>query len=99
STTHAPARRQSSFLAGEMAFCAELLGRLMPRASIALAIVFAVYIPPQEPGPGMAQVSTSCRPASEIFPAACWPMASKTETTSTGLLPALVRQPGRIVPP
>ena len=52
--TAAPARRQSSILAGEMAFCAELLGRLMPSASMALAMVLAVYMPPQEPGPGMA---------------------------------------------
>ena len=59
STTHAPARRQSSILAGEMAFCAELLGRLMPSASMALAMVLAVYMPPQEPGPGMAHCSTA----------------------------------------
>src|ERR1039458_3925453 len=57
SITQAPARRQSSILAGEMAFWAELLGRLMPRASMALAMVLAVYMPPQEPGPGMAQRS------------------------------------------
>ena len=30
----------------------ELYGTLNPRASIALAIVFAVYIPPHAPGPG-----------------------------------------------
>ena len=54
-STAAPARWQSSFLALETAFWAELLGRLMPRASMALAMVLAVYMPPQEPGPGMAQ--------------------------------------------
>ena len=26
----------------------------MPKASVAVAMVLAVYIPPQEPGPGMA---------------------------------------------
>src|SRR5947208_12515297 len=57
SMTAAPARRQSSFLASEMAFWAELLGRLIPKASIALAIVLAVYIPPHDPGPGIAQDS------------------------------------------
>ena len=57
SITAAPARRQSSFFALPIAVCAELPGRLMPSASIALAIVFAVYIPPQEPGPGIAQDS------------------------------------------
>ena len=51
--------RQSSSLAGEMAFCAELLGRLMPSASMALAMVLAVYMPPQEPAPGMAHCSTA----------------------------------------
>jgi hypothetical protein len=51
--------------AGEMASWAELLGRLMPSASMALAMVLAVYMPPQEPGPGMAQFprlrSVPCR--------------------------------------
>ena len=51
-TTAAPACRQSFFFAGEMAACAELFGRLMPSASMALAMVFAVYMPPHEPGPG-----------------------------------------------
>src|SRR5258705_9573176 len=57
STTAAPACQQSSFLASEVAFWAELLGKLMPKTSIALAMVLAVYMPPQEPGPGMAQDS------------------------------------------
>ena len=48
---------QSIFLASEMAAWAELFGRLSPRASIAQAMVLAVYMPPQEPGPGMAQLS------------------------------------------
>ena len=39
------------------AFCAELLGKLMPSASIADAIVFAVYMPPHEPAPGIATSS------------------------------------------
>ena len=38
----------------EIASCAELLGRLIPSASIADAMVFAVYMPAQEPGPGIA---------------------------------------------
>ena len=57
--TAAPASRQSFVLWEEMAACAELFGRLNPRASMAEAMVFAVYIPPQEPGPGIAQDSTS----------------------------------------
>src|SRR4051794_15190945 len=49
-----PARRQSSRLAVPTASCAELLGSESPSASIAEAIVFAVYMPPQLPGPGIA---------------------------------------------
>jgi hypothetical protein len=57
--TAAPALRQSlALLLGDGGW-AELLGRLMPRASMAVAMVLAVYMPPQEPGPGMAQDSTS----------------------------------------
>ena len=49
---------------------AELLGRLSPIASIAQAIVLAVYIPPHEPGPGIAQRSISPSWASLIAPLA-----------------------------
>ena len=66
-----------------MAFCAELLGKLMPSASMALAMVLAVYMPPQEPAPGMAHCSTSMSSLSSILPAACLPTASKTETMSS----------------
>src|ERR1044071_6884117 len=94
----APARRQSSTLALDMAFWAELLGRLMPNASIADAIVLAVYMPPQDPGPGMAHCSMACNSSSPIFRLACAPMASKTETMSN-LRESPVMQPGRMVPP
>src|SRR5215469_18736306 len=56
-TTAAPAAAESFSFSFETAACAELLGRLIPNASIAEAIVLAVYIPPQEPGPGIAQDS------------------------------------------
>ena len=95
-TTAAPASRASVFLCAEMATCAELLGRLMPMASIAEAMVLAVYMPPQDPAPGMAHDSIFCSCLSLIVPAARWPTASKTETTSR-FLP--LRQPGRMVPP
>ena len=47
-----PRRRARSRRAsrGEIAACAELFGRLSPSASIADAIVLAVYMPPHEPG-------------------------------------------------
>ena len=50
---------------------------------MALAMVFAVYMPPQEPGPGMAHSSMSASVVSVILPLACWPTASKTVTMST----------------
>ena len=93
-----PARRQSSFFSWLIAICAELLGRLMPSASMAQAMVLAVYMPPQEPGPGIEQFSTACRPASSSLWAACWPTASKTETMSHSRLDS-GWMPGRMVPP
>ena len=56
----------------------------MPKASIAEAIVFAVYIPPQEPAPGMALASISASSASSIllFALARRPLRN-TETTSS----------------
>ena len=70
-TAAAPARRQSSFFSSLMAIWEELFGRLMPSASMAEAIVFAVYMPPQEPGPGIEHASIVCRPLSSSLPAAC----------------------------
>ena len=63
-TTAAPASRLSFFLAGLTAAWALLPGKLIPMASMALAMVLAVYMPPQEPGPGMAQLSISFKPLS-----------------------------------
>ena len=67
SSTASPARSQSVCLSAEMAAWAEELGRDMPRASIAEAMVLAVYIPPQEPAPGMAQDSISASSVSSIL--------------------------------
>ena len=95
-----PAARQSSVFLPETAFCAELPGGLMPIASIAEAIVLAVYMPPHEPGPGMAQDSIVRNSASSISPRACAPTASKTLMMSTFLaafLPPM--RPGMMVPP
>ena len=60
---------------------------------MAEAMVLAVYMPPQLPGPGIAVRSISSRPASETLPAAWAPTASKTETMSRRF------SPGRMVPP
>ena len=58
----------------------------MPNASIAEAIVFAVYIPPQDPGPGIAHSSILVSSDFEIDLFEYSPTASKTDTTSTGFL-------------
>ena len=49
-----PAPIDSSCLSGLKAGLDALYGKLMPKASIALAIVLAVYIPPHAPAPGQA---------------------------------------------
>jgi hypothetical protein len=79
-----PAATQSSVLSFEIAACAELFGRLMPIASIAEAMVLAVYMPPQDPGPGIAVHSISLSSFLLILFCACAPTASNTETTSVG---------------
>lgn len=94
--TARPAASQSCFLSFEMASWAELPGRLRPRASIAEAMVLAVYIPPQAPGPGIESSSIFLSSASSIFPPACEPTASKTETMSTSFSLCF---PGMMVPP
>ena len=55
-------------------------GRLIPNASIAIAIVFAVYIPPQAPAPGQAFLIIPLYSSSEILPAIFSPKASNAET-------------------
>ena len=64
----------------------ELYGSDIPNASIAEAIVFAVYMPPHAPAPGHAFLITFLYSLSSIFPATFSPHASKAETTSNSLL-------------
>ena len=68
-----PARRHSSSLPGSVAGSDELYGSDMPIASIAEAIVLAVYMPPHAPAPGQAWRTTSRRSASVILPISCAP--------------------------
>src|SRR5258706_12876836 len=49
-----PASWHSIFLSSLNAGLEEEYGKLIPKASIALDIVLAVYIPPQAPAPGHA---------------------------------------------
>ena len=52
----------------------------MPKASNAEDMVLAVYMPPQEPVPGIARFSISLRSKSLSLPAAFSPTASNTLT-------------------
>ncbi len=54
-----PDATQSNGFSLPVAGLEELYGKVIPKASIALAIVFAVYIPPQAPAPGQAFSITS----------------------------------------
>ncbi len=68
----------------------------MPRASMAEAMVLAVYIPPQAPAPGQLRRTIAARSSSEILPARYSPYDWKAEMMSSFLS---LRQPGWIVPP
>ena len=88
-TTAPPAARASpAALAGEMAFCAEEFGSDMPSASMAQAMVFAVYMPPQAPAPGnRVFLGSSASSRSSIWPLACLPTASKQRDDVERLVP------------
>ncbi len=79
----APTRAHSAVLLLLIAGFDDVYGKLIPNASIAEAIVFAVYIPPQAPAPGHAFLTTFLNSVSLIVPATFSPQASKAETTSS----------------
>ena len=68
----------------------------MPRNAMAVAMVFAVYCPPQAPAPGHAWSSRTRSSRSLILPAACAPTASKTSWMVTSR-PS--KRPGAMGPP
>ena len=76
----APASLQSCFLSLETASWLLLPGKLIPRASILDAIVLAVYIPPQDPGPFTETFSTAISSSSLMLPFANSPTFSQTVT-------------------
>ena len=84
--------------AGSHAGMEDEYGTERPRASIADAIVFAVYIPPQAPGPGHALRTMSSRVASSTLPVMYSPYAWNAEMMSS-FSSLSGRQPARIVPP
>ena len=95
-TSAAPAARVASSLRGSSAGIVAYPGGDSPSTSIASAIVFAVYCPPQAPLPGQATSSSSFNFASGSLPAACAPTASKTSWMVTSR-PS--NRPGAIEPP
>ena len=71
-----------------------------PRASATLAIVFAVYMPPQAPSPGANAHSMRCASSSLMVPAFTPPTASNESMIVMSFsVPSLRRtQPGAIDP-
>src|SRR5690554_4993209 len=75
-----PASKHSWFFSSLKAGFEELYGKLIPKASIAEAIVFAVYIPPQAPAPGQAFLITPLKSSGVMVLLNFFPKASKAET-------------------
>mmetsp|Transcript_721 Transcript_721/g.2356 ORF Transcript_721/g.2356 Transcript_721/m.2356 type:complete len:267 (-) Transcript_721:643-1443(-) len=71
--TAAPALKHSTAFRGSSAGTEELYGRVIPSASIAVAMVLAVYMPPQAPAPGHELRTMAKRSSSVIFPATYCP--------------------------
>src|SRR5581483_10669545 len=84
-TTAAPARSQMRRLGSPTAGWQESWGSAMPMASMAEAMVLAVYMPPQEPAVGQALHSMAFNCSAPILPALYWPTASKMDTMSMSL--------------
>ena len=89
------------YTANTMASVAEALGMAlpgsdMPRASAALAMVLAVYMPPQAPSPGQVAFSMAVRSSRLISPRAQAPTPSKTSMIVR--LSRSPSRPGRIEP-
>mmetsp|Transcript_8681 Transcript_8681/g.24800 ORF Transcript_8681/g.24800 Transcript_8681/m.24800 type:complete len:233 (-) Transcript_8681:429-1127(-) len=92
-----PTILHSSTLSGSSAGMLEEYGRVIPRASAAEAIVFAVYMPPHAPCPGQAFCTMSSLSSLSMRPAARLPNVWKAETMSIGS--PLQDLPARMVPP
>ena len=95
-----PAENASRRFCSLTASCADEFGSDKPIASMAEAMLLAVYIPAQAPGPGMAVCSTASSSASLTVPAAWPPTASNTEmmsrrSTPVWMVPPYTKTPGR----
>ena len=79
--TISPVRYAAASLAGSSAGMPLSPAGESPMNSRTMLMVFAVYWPPQAPGPGQATFSTSYSSSSVILPARYAPIASNTVTT------------------
>jgi hypothetical protein len=96
STSCRPAASVESAFSASSAAIVEVIGKLMPIASMADDIVFAVYMPPHEPTPGQALRSMPSKSVRDMRPAAEAPTASKTLTMVRSSPP---QRPALMVPP
>ena len=94
-STRADSAAESVFSRSGLAIVEEP-SRLMPSASNAEDMVFAVYMPPQEPVPGTELRSMPSKSSWLIRPWEYSPTASKIDTMVKSLP---FHEPGRIVPP
>ncbi|CAB4996638.1 unannotated protein [freshwater metagenome] len=83
STTASPERRANPSRRRSTAGGAAEPGNDIPMASAALAMVFAVYIPPQAPSPGQIARSIVSTSARDISPRAQAPTASNASMIVT----------------
>ena len=98
SRAHRPAILHSSTLSGSSAGMLDENGSDMPSASIAEAIVFAVYMPPHAPAPGHECRTTSRRSSSDILSFENAPNDWNASTMLSGS-PVSTETPGLMVPP
>ncbi len=80
STSTRAASRVLATLSSSGFACVDEYSRLMPSASNDELIVFAVYMPPHEPEPGMQRRSISLKSVSFRRPAVNSPTASNADT-------------------
>ena len=100
STTASPDWRANPSRRRSVAGGAAEPGSDMPIASAALAIVLAVYMPPQAPSPGQIARSMASTSARLIRPRAQAPTASNASmmVTSRSVPSDILARPGRIEP-
>ena len=100
STTASPERREIPSRRRSTAGGAADPGSDMPMASAALAIVLAVYMPPQAPSPGQMARSMMSTSSRDIRPRAQAPTASKASMIVTVFsVPSVsLAKPGRMDP-